>query len=148
MGSYVFARDEDMFAFFELSGGRINPGYWAGKVQAQDIHSPVREYSRDLFARHVLEHFWDNRGGLEDAADVWKEIREQLLDDEYGVAGDESLAIIAAMEFNYGGFEFYDVAEWRLKAYSFQYLYALYAIVDGIRRYREHAESLQLVEAA
>lgn len=124
------------------------PGTGLRKSKAQDIHSPVREYSKDIFAQHVLENFWDSRDGLEDAPDVWKEIREQLLDDDYGVAGDESLAITAAMEFNYGGFEFYDITDWRLKAYSIHYLYSLHAIVDGIRRYREHAQALQLTEAA
>jgi hypothetical protein len=143
MGTYVFARTEDMFTFFENSGGRINPSYWAEKVQAQDIHSPVREYSKNLFVEHVLEEFWNRREDLEDAAEVWREIREDLLY-EYGPsAGDESLAISAAMEFRTGGFEFYDVAEWRLKDYSFHFLYALHAIVDGIRQYREHEKSLQ-----
>lgn len=153
MGTYVFTRNEDMFAFFEGSGGRTNASYWAEKVQAQDIHSPVREYSKDLFVERVLQDFWSGRENLEDAAAVWKEIRDELLDD-YGPAGDESLAITTAMEFRYGGFEFYDVAEWRLKQYGFHYLYSLHAIVDGIRRYREHAQSqseaqaLQLVEVA
>lgn len=146
MGTYVFAREEDMFAFFELSRS-INPTYWAEKVQAQDIHSPVREFSRDLFVEHVLEEFWNSRENLEDAAGVWREIREELLD-EYGPAGDETLAITAAMEFSHDGFTFYDVTDWRLKAYSFHFLYSLHAIVDGIRRYREHAQSLRLAEAA
>ncbi|WP_427019343.1 hypothetical protein ACQCSX_22565 (plasmid) [Pseudarthrobacter sp. P1] len=148
MGTYVFARTEDMFAFFEGSGGRTKPSYWAEKVQAQDIHSPVLEYSRELFIEHVLEEFWDSRENLEDAPAVWAEIRDQLLDDVYGPAGDETIAITAAMEFNVGGFEFYDVTDWRLKAYNFHYLYSLHAIVDGIRRYRDHVLSLQLAEAA
>jgi len=94
-----------------------------------------------------MEDFWNSRENLEDAADVWREIREELLD-EYGPAGNKSLAITAAMEFNYGGFEFYEVAEWRLTTYSIQFLYSLHAIVGGIRQYREHAKSLQLAEAA
>lgn len=147
IGTYVFARTEDMFTFFESSGGRINPSYWAEKVQAQDVHSPAREYSRDIFVGHVMEDFWNSRETLDDAADVWREIREELLD-EYGPSGDQSLAINAAMEFRHGGFEFYDVTDWRLTTYSHQFLYALHAIVDGIRRYREHSASLQLAEVA
>ncbi|GAA4033016.1 hypothetical protein GCM10023063_15500 [Arthrobacter methylotrophus] len=147
MGTYVFARTDDMFTFFENSSGRINPSYWAEKVQAQDIHSPVREYSKDLFVEHVLEEFWNRRDDLEDAAVVWREIREELLH-EYGPAGDESLAITAAMEFRHGGFEFYDVTDWRLKTYSFHFLYALHAIVDGIRQYRQHQKSLQSAAVA
>lgn len=137
MGTYVFSRDEDMFAFFELSRG-INAHYRAEKVQAQDINSPVREFSRDLFIQSVIEQFWYSRENLENPAEVWREIREQLLDDEYGPSGNETLAYSAAMDFRTGGFEFYDVAEWRMKAFSFHYLYSLHAIVDGIRRYREH----------
>jgi hypothetical protein len=140
MGTYVFAREEDMFAFFELSRG-INAHYRAEKVQAEDINSPVREYSRELFIQEVIEQFWNSRENLEDPAEVWSEIREQLLDDEYGPSGNETLAYSAAMDFRYGGFEFYDVAEWRLKAFSFNFLYALHAIVDGIRRYRAHQAS-------
>lgn len=146
MGTYVFARDVDMFAFFELSRG-INADYRAEKVQAEDIHSPVREYSRDLFIQAVIEQFWYSRENLENPAEVWREIREQLLD-EYGPSGNETLAFSEAMEFRHGGFEFYDVADWRLKAYSFHYLYALHAIVDGIRQYREYQKSLQPAAAA
>lgn len=149
MGTYVFSRSEDMLAFFENSGGRINPQYWSEKLQAQDVNSPAREYSKDIFVQHVLEEFWNSRENLENAADVWREIREELLDD-YGPAGDKSLAITAAMEFSHGGFTFYDVTDWRLTAYSHHFLYCLHAIVDGIRRYREHTASLslQLSEAA
>lgn len=142
MGTYMFARDEDMFAFFELGRG-INADYRAEKVQAEDIHSPVQEFSRDLFIRAVIEQFWYSRENLENPAEVWREIREQLLDDQYGPSGNEDLAYSAAMEFRTGGFEFYEVADWRLKTYSFHYLYALHAIVDGIRRYRAHQVSLQ-----
>ncbi|WP_354214561.1 hypothetical protein [Arthrobacter sp. UYCo732] len=147
MGTYVFSRSEDMLAFFENSGGRINPTYWAEKLQAQDVHSPAREYSRDVFVRYVIEDFWNSRENLDNAVDVWREIREELLD-EYGPSGDKSLAISAAMEFRHGGFEFYDVTDWRLTAFSHHFLYSLHAIVDGIRQYREHATSLQLAEAA
>lgn len=148
MGTYVFARTEDMFTFFEGSGGRINAHYWAEKVQAQDVNSPAVEYSRDVFVEHVMEEFWSSRENLKDAADVWREIREDLLD-EYGPSGDKSLAISAAMGFNHGGFSFYDVTDWRLTTYSHHFLYALHAIVDGIRRYREHeSRSVQLTEAA
>lgn len=142
MGTYVFARDEDMFGFFELGRG-INADYRAEKVQAEDIHSPVREYSRDLFIQAVIEQFWYSRENLENPAEVWREIRERLLDDEYGPSGHETLAYTAAMDFRHGGFEFYDVADWRLKTYSFQFLYALHAVVDGVRRYRAHQASLQ-----
>lgn len=147
MGTYVFARDEDMFAFFELGRG-INADYRAEKVQAEDINSPVRDYSRDLFIQAVIEQFWYSRENLDDPAEVWREIREQLLDDEYGPSGNETLAYTAAMDFREGGFEFYDVADWRLKAFSFHYLYALHAIVDGIRQYRAHQASQSEAVAA
>lgn len=92
MGTYVFARTEDMFTFFENSRGSINAHYWAEKVQAQDINSPVQEFSRDRFVEAVMEDFWNSRENLDDAPEVWREIREQLLDDVYGPAGDETLA--------------------------------------------------------
>lgn len=146
MATYVFARTEDMFTFFENNTGRINPGYWAEKLEAQDTYSPAREYSREVFLQHVIDDFWDNRDGLEDAADVWREIREEILD-EFGPSGDEGAAIEAAAGFRYGGFEFSDVAGWRLTTYSHQYLYSLHAIVAGISQYRRHTASLQLAGA-
>lgn len=147
MASYVFARTDDMFEFFENNTGRINPDYWAEKLQAQDVHSPAREYSRDIFVQHVIDDFWNSRGRLEDAADVWREIREVLLD-EFGPSEDQNAAISTAIDFRYGGFEFYDAAHWRLTDYSHQYLYSLHSILAGIRQYRRHSASLQLAGAA
>jgi hypothetical protein len=147
IGTYVFSRTEDMFAFFEGSSSGINPGYWAEKLQAQDVHSPAREYSRDLFVAHVIEDFWHSRHRLADAAGVWREIREELLD-ECGPSEDQNAAITAALDFRHDGFEFNDVAYWRLTDYSHHYLYSLHAIVAGIRQYREHQKSLQLAGAA
>lgn len=52
MDSYLFARTDDMFGFFRLHGGGINPGYWAEKIRAGSV---VREYSEDQFKRLVAE---------------------------------------------------------------------------------------------
>jgi hypothetical protein len=55
-GTFTFARLTDMFEFFR--GGRINPGYWAEKIQSAG-HGPPQDLARtcseDLFRKLVFE---------------------------------------------------------------------------------------------
>lgn len=57
-GTWVFARTADMLTFFR--GHRVNPGYWAEKVIANDRHGTAQGYDHlELlgYARtHVLEY--------------------------------------------------------------------------------------------
>jgi hypothetical protein len=76
MDSYLFARDDDMFAFFRMhhTNDGINPGYWAEKIQGP---AKVKRYSEDLFRQHVTEiaeEHADDYPGLTDA------VRRDILD--------------------------------------------------------------------
>jgi len=56
MGTFVFARLDDMFEFFR-GPGDINASYWAEKVRAG---SGVKAYSSDLFVKKVRDYVTDH----------------------------------------------------------------------------------------
>lgn len=53
MGSYVFRRLPDMFEFFR--GSRINPSYWAEKLEAVDRMDGVTRFSPEKFREYIRE---------------------------------------------------------------------------------------------
>lgn len=55
-GDYLFSRIRDMFEFFELDRGGINPDYWAEKLRGPGRHDEAsRNFSPDKFRACVLE---------------------------------------------------------------------------------------------
>jgi hypothetical protein len=117
MGSWVFQREKDMFAFMGMSEqlrrnlprGKtlaINPQYWAEKLIARDKQSEVEEFSAGVFAQAIKEryvaHVRKNMCGA-DMRDLRYELRRAIEDliDEYpdGCNGDE--AIRAAYNFHW-----------------------------------------------
>ncbi|WP_147378628.1 hypothetical protein [Mycobacteroides abscessus] len=130
---FHFARIPDMFEFFRKPVGYVNPHYWAEKLQG-----PVRSmsFSRDVFKRLVFDHFRDwCRWNDGPHRPLWRAICNEVLLDEYGEMGDETMAHYALTQFRHGDFEFTDSWEWELKDYDFHFLVALHAIVWGINRY-------------
>ncbi|WP_153995362.1 hypothetical protein [Mycobacteroides abscessus] len=130
---FHFARIEDMFEFFRNPVGYINPQYWAEKLRG-----PVRSmsFSQEVFKRLVYEHFRDwCRWNDGPHRPLWRAICNEVLLDEYGEMGDETMAHHALTQFRHGDFEFTDSWEWELKDYDFHFLVALHAIVWGINRY-------------
>lgn len=121
MGSYVFARLEDMFVFFR--DHNINPSYWAEKVEAAEIRDGIEEYSPDT-------------------ARAW--VKEQL--DSY-VATDEIRAEAANIDFDNGAFRLYDQLDaiefngfsdhWEadFNEYTFPYIWCCLALVWAIKKY-------------
>lgn len=131
MGTYMFARVEDMFGFFE--GDReINPGYWGEKLRA---HSGYREYSQQRARRLVEESFQQSRDYLREPDPVWLEITHEVLTDD--VLSSEHELNVAVRDFNHMGFQFHDWWEWDLSDFTFQYLWCCLAIKWGIAKYRE-----------
>jgi hypothetical protein len=59
MGTWVFTRIEDMFAFFR--GVRINPCYWSEKIESQDRSTGTKAFSQEAFKAEVLDSLdgWD-----------------------------------------------------------------------------------------
>lgn len=65
-GTYTFARLDDMFEFFR--GDRINPGYWAEKVQGE---TQLKKYSEDLFRQRVTEYISEGNEEFPSLARQW-----------------------------------------------------------------------------
>ena len=135
--SFHFAREADMFGFFEMCGNEhgINPDYWGEKIQGS---AKWRTHSPELFAQLVVEHFWERRHSYEgDTAALWRAIREDvLIHAEYAVAARDALMSFQHWDRQAGTFEFSDAWEWSFLDADWHYLRSLHAIVWGIRKYR------------
>lgn len=139
MGTFAFNRLTDMFCFFRHEGGHINPGYWAEKLTAAGREG-YEEFDGDR-TREVIEQYyneWLEENGLTKEEDmegneIWGEIQRQILD--HIDSGDEHRALSGLYDFNYEDFEFTDVFEYRMKKYTFHYIWNCYAIVWAIQQY-------------
>ncbi|MFT6841367.1 MAG: hypothetical protein ACJASR_000127 [Psychroserpens sp.] len=157
MGTYVFQRNEDMFAFFRKSGDelRINPSYWHEKLQSDSQFGGAMEFSSEMFDEYVkeaMENFYDENfifesdekvGQLREEAKVrcLESLNDSLLclesehdareaveeaywvdhEDENQVAFAESLKC-----------DFWEV---ELQEFTDYFIWCLYAIVWGIKKY-------------
>lgn len=141
-GTWVFARLTDMFEFFRSPRGRINEGYWAEKIRAQDRNG-TKVYDPDLFKQNVLETFWDHRDSFDNPAEVWRVIRDDVFEWTHWHDETEARNALASVDNHLDRTVanppelFADAWEWELKDYSTQFRWALHAIVDGIARYDE-----------
>jgi hypothetical protein len=143
MGTYVFKRLTDMFDFFDtnLKSCKINPAYWAEKLEAINSNcgsdASITEHNSELFQSRIKETFdeWvvDNNINNEEKNDVWIDINESIL----SYTEDEYLAYNAVYEFDHNNLNFYDMDFDGCKTYKYQYIWILYAIVAGIKQYKE-----------
>jgi hypothetical protein len=139
MGTYTFRRLPDMFSFF---GGdpRINPQYWAEKLQGVDKWDAPREYSHESLSQQVWEYY----------DDVWKPELSELEAAELQYALDMEViprnasqgyesaerAHQALDSFEWKGYKFHDSWEWNLTQYTVHYLWNCHAIPWAIGQYR------------
>jgi len=146
MGTYVFRRLADMFAFFRTdreyhcAKGRqlaINPGYWGEKLEAVSRYGEgYREFSMDLFEQAV-------RRDLESFTEDWPEEQKaelvQAVEDDVLNACDQHEAIEAVRRFDHegAGCLFDDFWEHRLEDYTFHFKWCCYALAWGVARYDE-----------
>lgn len=126
MGTFTFARVPDMLEFF-LTGGDINPQYWAEK--ALGAKSDVEAYSPDRFRDHVLSAIEDVERALDG---LQEEVERQVLVH----ADEEDCARRAVEDFEHGGFTFTDTWDWNLFGYSYRYLWCCFAIRWGAEQYQ------------
>jgi len=143
-GTYVFSRIDDMFGFFRYTDEYkkhypnrklfINRGYWAEKVLAQDKNGGIKEFSCDKFNSIVTEWFrdWcrDYPDRKHDFRDIWKEIKEGVLNPENPYDGYTN-----AMDFECKGFRMRDFWECDCDEYTYGFEWCLFAIVWGISLY-------------
>lgn len=139
MGTWLFRRHGtgDMLRFF--AGTRINPGYWAEKVQA----GKTREYDPDRLREYVTEEFDAHALAtgtpLAKVGRAWSYILREVLGAE-----TEEAARLAVQQFelmdpaarNRTEFVFTpDAWEWELRGFTHHYLYACFAIQWAVNRY-------------
>jgi hypothetical protein len=140
MGTYTFERVEDMFTFFRASSD-INPQYWGEKVRAGSGTNGTitKEYSEDLFKKHVSEHVAEyvEYKGLSKAErkSLIKAVKLEIL--EGGESYYESGARDSLADFSevHEGSVFSDTWEWDLTDYTVQFLWCCFAIRWGISQF-------------
>jgi hypothetical protein len=125
-GTYVFARMNDMFAFFEQSHGSINLHYWAEKLQAPRGRDGVLSFSEDRY-RELVEDWLSKQDFNNAARDM---AREALLGN-----------VVNEVEAREGLETWVDAYDWDFRDYDAQFIRCCYAIVWGIEKYRDSDRS-------
>lgn len=149
-GDYVFSRIRDMFEFFESDHGRINPDYWAQKLQAPRGTDSARSYSHDAFASYVRD--WardacDERWGVHD--EIYPSLLIGALEREVvgGYTHSEAEARQRLEDARYDDIDFGDAWEWDLREFDTQFLWCCWGIVWAIKQYRALPVDLTKVPA-
>lgn len=138
---HLFARLPDMFQFFESAvhhrtrtgKPHINPDYWSEKLQGPNAGRSTQVYSRALYETQVLE-WLEEHADSSDPGVLKAAVQEQLLDCP---PHDVREAMERLHRFEYAGLRIYEPYDWRLTEFSGHFLWCCWAIVDGIRQYRE-----------
>ena len=132
MGTLTFARDRDMFPFFNDSS--ISPDYWAEKLTSS--RDEVKQYSRGTFLKLVKERIEDVQDDYPflDLSEVFEiELQAGWTIDEEGAARELLRHIDDELKK-----PIFDVAwEWDLREFTYRYLWNCYAIQWGVKKYYE-----------
>lgn len=142
--SYAFAREKDMFEFFNFDRGRINPGYWSEKLTSH--RECVAVYSQEKFERLVKEAFVEAVRYGDAPRGLGKAVRAEILDAEEIGWEDGAYQVLRDFRFfknpadrwdwrKTPDFEFRDTWEWNLRDYDWWFLWACHGIAWGIGQY-------------
>ena len=137
MGCFVFARTADMFTFFR--GDRINPQYWAEKIQATNNRSGHRSFSVDLLKQAVADDF--ERWEFDDEAqkaEAWKAITDEwdgLFYDIEGCSLQDAMKAVTDWKCPVTEQMFQDFWEHDVEDYTFHFMWCCNAIQWAIQRY-------------
>lgn len=149
MGSFVFARLQDMFQFFRTDRRDethlgINPSYWAEKLQAvdaADICPGGTEFSAERLRAHVEETLaeWggeDYNLSEDEAHELRGQVELDVLDAIYEDEGSSRRAV-SEFSFEIGGniFEFTDSWEWNCHEHTLRFMWCCYALAWAIQQY-------------
>lgn len=146
MGSNLFCRLDDMFAFFRTDRGHgsgINPGYWNEKLICDGERDGAKEFDEEAFTRVINEYRteWmrqmkESKSSKEDRRELWQDVEDEVLNaiSDYG-----ENATTKAYEFSkkYNGvtYQFDDLFEHSFKKFTFHYIWRCRAIAWGIEQY-------------
>lgn len=151
MGTYVFQRTHDMFAFFRTEARpgelRINRSYWSEKLVATDCNGrrggSVFEYIPEVFERVVKEKLVQWWRDYDLTTEQRRALRKAVEIDVLDCANDgEVRACDAAVWFSKKigrhVFEFRNFWETNLSDYTFHFTWCCYALIWGIHQYDQH----------
>lgn len=141
MGTWVFERTEDMFAFFRNHNGEleINPGYWSEKCVSESVFgNGIRVFDPDGFRECVISHweeYFEEDLESEEAIVVWESIEDRILCGE-----DAEWDLVSRLNdwSNYGlesDFDFTDFWENTVTIGTYHYIWACYAIAWAVIQY-------------
>jgi hypothetical protein len=135
-GTFVFSRVEDMLDFFLPEGKepQVNPRYWSEKLQAPDPQAATR-YSEEVLRQHL--HEWAQSRSHDLTTSERQRLQEAVNENVLAWAHDEHEAHCRLQEFEHDGLRIHDSWDWLLRDWDFRYLWCCYAIVYGIKQYRE-----------
>lgn len=164
MGTWTFSRVEDMFTFFRGSDLKINPSYWAEKLQHGNFsgRDGGKVWNQDTFRAHLLDqlarYFEDEPAKLAEITPVVEEDIFRLHDGdgphvmhhaayEFTYVFEEDREPVLAgfdrafksrySQKNQFQFEGMDLPDGMI--YSYHFLWCLYAIVWGIQQWDARA---------
>lgn len=148
--AFVFARMEDMFAFFRMgSTYGINPVYWSEKLVTDP--KAAESYSVEKFTAQVGEALAEAEKTHLGVTAAWAEHVEDAYDTNYEVNARQALD---DFEFkpddaptSLKPFRFLDTWEWSLKDWDWSFLWCCHAIVWGIAQYDASKAETPAVEA-
>ena len=136
MGTWSFSRVDDMFTFFRSDALKINAHYWQEKATSESrFGGPSSAFDADTFKTNVLSCL--------DGYDLDEKQRAEIvgaLDEEVFGMDEELFARQALDSFqhddpDYEPFSFSDPWEIDGMAYTYHFLWCLYAIVWAIQQY-------------
>lgn len=157
MGCWLFERCEDMFYFFlhgqtlESKSIGINPSYWGEKLECVDnrTHHPgTKEFDTDTFFESLKEQFNEWYGNKRydfpgyKKSDIWDDIV-----DWFGGCDFEEDYYRYASNYQWNGHDVFDLESLQMRKYRSSYIWCLYAIVWGIKKFhiemikQDHAEA-------
>lgn len=152
MGTYVFQRTEDMFAFFRTDRLHQRPGdtrlavnrsYWGEKLEAIGKNDGYREFSPDKFKQQVMRYV--ERCGL--TGKLGHGLRDELDSEVLAYADDGAdEAYRAVRDFVWNGRTvFDDFWEVDCEEYTLRFLWCCYALAWGITLYDAAKQAAEAV---
>ncbi len=144
MGTFVFRRLPDMFAFFRNDAGRVNIDYWHEKVLASDRAVGTQKYSAEEFVERVTKDLEEWLVEHEIDEETKQAARLDFKWDVLSRADDgEAEARQAARDFQISGEQvFVDFWEVSLSEYSYQFAWCCHAIVWAIQQWDARTDSV------
>lgn len=130
MGTWVFARLEDMFEFFRTDHGGVNLSYWAEKLQngAHGCSDASKVYDGEVYRTRLIDSLDNYSITKKKRAEIIRELKNIDFEDEHWVLGQIN-------DFDVDGWSFQDVWEIDMKTYSHHFVWCCYAIAWAIQQW-------------